>query len=95
MSISTEAVIECIGSIKDQWTTRDVAERLGVPERAVRTAVQWLSNNDRIRKVTTKERKTADGRSVYQVTVYEIAPVNDCDCALLNKIFMGIDNARK
>ena len=89
VTVSTEIVIECIGTMPDRWTTRDVAQALNVSERAVRAAVQWLSDSDLVRVVEEQERKTKFSNKPYLSRVYEIKPEPGiCDVMLLNQIFM-------
>lgn len=86
--VSTERVIECVGELPDKWTTLDVAKAIGVSEHAVRTAVQWLSDNQLIRQAGVVDRTTA-AKKPYKVMAYEISPIPDaCDVALLNQIFL-------
>lgn len=90
VTVSTEAVIECVGELPDQWSTRDVAEKIGVSERAVRASIQWLAVNGMIRSVASIERRVRGDGQIYRVRVYEVVPVSECDVGLLNRIFLGV-----
>jgi hypothetical protein len=89
VTISTEAVLACVRSMPEGWTTHDVAKRLGVGERAVRTAVQWLVDTRQIKSAGEVSRATNATKKPYRARVYVICPEPcQCDVSLLNRIFL-------
>lgn len=83
VSVTTEDVMACAKRFPRGWTISDMAASLGVTERAVRAAVQWLSAQRAVKALpVSAERRRC------RVKVYIISCGERCNVLLLNRIVM-------
>lgn len=91
VTITVEDVIIAIGNLdNDVWTTRDVADALGVNERAIRATIRRLKRRRLIREAGRVRRLTQGTNKEYFPTTYEIVvSCGAADFATLNRVFCG------
>ena len=99
--VTTQDVLECIQSLPTEtFTTRDIADAIKAAhphdayhrlEYACRQSVTWLIVRGHVaRSKRTVKRYTKAGEP-YPATVYMyVERGGDCDCDLLNQIFLGV-----
>lgn len=90
VTVTTQDVIEAICSMTIiSFTTEDVASRLNVPERPVRTAIKWLMDNGLVKECGYIRRTTKTRNEPYFPKTYELIERNgQTDFELLNKVFL-------
>lgn len=100
--ITTEDVLEALKFREDErFTTRDIALVLAQSrqdasqarvEYAVRAAVSWLVARGYIKRTKETVKRYTRNHEPYWATVYlKIERMGPCNCALLNRIFMGVE----
>ena len=78
--VTTAEVLKIVEAHKGEFSSFDIAEKMGVPQYPVRAAMSWLLNRRVIEKVGTQKRYTAHRHEVYWATTYRVreksAPVD-------------------
>ena len=78
--ITTDDVQKVVEAHSGEFTSFDVADKIGVPEYPVRAAMSWLLKRRVIEKAGTRKRYTTHRHEAYWVTTYRVreqsAPVD-------------------
>lgn len=71
-----------------EFSTFDIAEKMGVAEYPVRAAMSWLLKGNEIRKYRTVKRYTAAAHESYWATTYQLVEKGEpADLSVLNRAF--------
>lgn len=91
VQITADAVASALQTLPPGWTTREVAKRLGVPERSVRGAVHWLLERGLVKKTGAVTLLTRTTGREYRAACYMLVPPNIVDVQMLNALFMRLE----
>ncbi|GEM_PF-5619498 len=70
--ITTDDVQKFVEAHSGEFTSFDIAEKMGAPEYPVRAAISWLLNRRVIEKAGTRKRYTAHRHEAYWATTYRV-----------------------
>lgn len=86
--VTTEDVLKAVRAYKGDFTTFEIAERMGVPEYPVRAAMSWLLKRNLIERAGEKKRYTATAHVPYWATTYQVREHGGApDFSALNRAF--------
>lgn len=72
--VTTAEVLRIVEVHSGEFTSFDIAEKMGVPEYPVRAAMSWLLNRRVIEKAGARKRYTAHRHDAYWATTYKMKP---------------------
>jgi len=70
--VTTAEVLRVVKVYSGEFTSFDIAEKMGVPEYPVRAAMSWLLNRRVIEKAGARKRYTAHRHEAYWATTYRV-----------------------